>query len=46
VLYELGFDLLMPIQEKPCDLEYSLKNSERLLERTGERMARLIKMEI
>jgi len=46
VLYELGFDLLMPIQEKPCDLEYSLKNSEQLLERTGERMARLIKMEI
>lgn len=46
VLYELGFDLLMSIQEKPCDLEYSLKNSERLLERTGERMARLIKIEI
>lgn len=46
VLYESGFDLLMPIQERPCDLEYSLKNSEQLLERTGERMARLIKMEI
>jgi glycerate kinase len=46
VLYESGFDLLMPIQEKPCDTEYSLKNSEQLLERTGERMARLIKMEI
>lgn len=46
VLYESGFDLLMPIQEKPCELEYSLKNSEQLLERTGERIARLIKMEI
>ena len=45
-LYELGFDLLMPIQEKPGDLEYSLKNGEELLERTGERMARLLKMEI
>jgi glycerate kinase len=46
VLYELGFDLLMPIQEKPGDLEYSLKNGNELLERTGERMARLLKMEI
>ncbi|MCK4880354.1 MAG: glycerate kinase [Bacteroidales bacterium] len=46
VLYELGFDLLMPIQEKPGDLESSLKNGEELLERTGERMARLLKMKI
>jgi glycerate kinase len=46
VLYELGFDLLMPIQEKPGDLESSLRNAEQLLERTGERMARLLKMEI
>ena len=46
VLYEEGFNLLMPIQEKPGDLEYSLKNGKELLERTGERMARLLKMEI
>ena len=46
VLYELGFDLLMPIQEKPGDLEFSLRNAEPLLERTGERIARLLKMEI
>jgi len=46
VLHELGFDLLMPIQEKPGDLESSLKNGEQLLERCGERMARLLKMEI
>ena len=46
LLYELGFDLLMPIQEKPGKLESSLKNGEQLLERTGERMARLLKMEI
>ena len=46
VLYELGFDLLMPIQEKPGDLEFSLRNAEQLLERTGERIARLLKMEI
>lgn len=46
VLYDLGFDLLMPIQEKPGSLEFSLRNAEQLLERTGERMARLLKMEI
>jgi glycerate kinase len=46
VLYEAGFDLLMPIQEKPGDLESSLKNGELLLERTGERLARLLKMKI
>jgi len=46
VLYKLGFDLLMPIQEKPGDLESSLKNGEQLLERCGERMARLFRLEI
>lgn len=46
LLYELGFDLLMPIQEKPGDLAYSLEHAEQLLERTGERLARLLKMEI
>ena len=46
LLYEHGFDLLMPIQEKPGDLETSLKDGEMLLTRTGERLARLLKMEI
>ena len=46
ILYELGFDLLMPIQEKPGDLEYSLKNGQLLLERCGGRMARLLAMKI
>jgi glycerate kinase len=46
LLYDFGFDLLMPIQEKPGDLESSLKEVEKLLERTGERLARLLKMEI
>ena len=45
-LYDEGFDLLMPIQEKPGDLETSLKNAEQLLERTGERLARLLRMKI
>jgi glycerate kinase len=45
-LHESGFDLLMPIQEKPVDLESSLKYGRQLLERTGERLARLLKMKI
>jgi glycerate kinase len=46
VLFGEGFDLLMPIQEKPGDLESSLKNGRQLLERAGERLARLLKMKI
>lgn len=46
VLYEEGFDLLMSIQEKPGDLETSLRNAKQLLERTGERIARLLTMKI
>ena len=42
VLYKSGFDLLMPIQEKPGDLEYSLRNGKQLLERCGERIARML----
>jgi glycerate kinase len=46
LLYDFGFDLLLSIQEKPGDLETALKDGEKLLERTGERMGRLLKMEI
>jgi glycerate kinase len=46
LLYDHGFDLLLPIQEKPGDLESSLREGAKLLERTGERLARLLKMEI
>lgn len=42
VLYESGFDLLLSIQEKPGDLAESLANAGPMLERTGERIARLI----
>lgn len=45
-LYKEGFDVLMPIQEKPGDLETSLRDGEQLLERCGERMARLFSMKI
>ena len=42
ILYDFGFDLLMPIQERPGDLESSLKEGGKLLERTGERIARML----
>ncbi len=45
-LYEEGFDVLMPIQEKPGDLEASLRDGKQLLERCGERIARLLSMKI
>lgn len=46
ILYELGFDVLMPIQERPGDLESALREGEQLLVRTGERVARLLSMKI
>ena len=46
VLYELGFNLLMSIQEKPGDLAWSLAHAGQLLERCGERIARLLSMKI
>ncbi len=46
MLYDEGFDLLMPIQEKPGDLEESLRNGKQLLERCGERTARLLTLKI
>jgi glycerate kinase len=44
VLYESGFDLLLSIQEKPGDLAASMASAGPLLERTGERIARIIKL--
>ncbi len=43
-LYQEGFDVIMSIQEKPGNLAYALSHAEELLERTGERMARLIRL--
>ncbi len=45
-LYKEGFDVLMPIQEKPSDLAAALENAPLLLERTGERIARMLKIQI
>lgn len=44
VLYNEGFDLLLPIQEKPVDLKTALAEAGPLLERTGERIARWISL--
>ena len=41
-LYKEGFDLILPIQEKPADLASALENAPELLERTGERIARML----
>jgi len=43
-LYQKGFDLLLSIQEKPGDLAESLASAGPLLERTGERIARMIQL--
>ncbi|MFH0759582.1 MAG: glycerate kinase [Bacteroidota bacterium] len=45
-LYGAGFDVIMPIQEKPSDLASAIKQAPALLERAGERIARLIRLQI
>lgn len=45
-LYQMGFDVILPIQEKPSDLDYAIMHSEELLKRSGERIARMISLEI
>jgi glycerate kinase len=45
-LYNHGFSLLLPILEGPSDLESAIRNAPFLLERTGERIARMIRLGI
>ena len=45
VLYDLGFDVIMPIMEGPADLEFAMTNARYLLENTGERMGRWLSLE-
>ena len=42
ILYLHGFDLLMPVQEKPVDLAEAMDNAAGMLRRTGERIARML----
>jgi glycerate kinase len=46
ILYDHGFDVIMPIMEKPVDLAFALANAEHLLENTGERIGRLLGLNI
>ncbi len=46
VLYDQGFDVIMPIMEKPVDLAFALASAEHLLENTGERIGRLLGLSI
>ena len=46
VLYNEGFDLLVPIQEKPVDLATALAEAGPMLERAGERIARWISLSL
>jgi glycerate kinase len=43
-LYQHGFDLILSIQEKPTDLSYAIEHAEEMLQRTGERIARMLKL--
>ncbi|MDX2430898.1 MAG: glycerate kinase [Bacteroides sp.] len=45
-LYGEGFDVIMPIQEKPTDLASALENAPLLLEHAGERIARMLKIQL
>ncbi len=46
ILYDHGFDVILPIMEKPADLAFALANAEQLLENTGERIGRFLKLNI
>ena len=41
LLYEHGINAILPVQEEPATLEYSLQNGAELLERAAERALRL-----
>jgi len=45
-LYREGFKLILPILEKPADLESAIRNAPSLLKNTGERIARLLDIRI
>lgn len=43
-LYNHGFDLLLPIIERPVKLEEAFENAPEFLQNTGERIGRMLKM--
>jgi glycerate kinase len=44
LLYDEGFQAIVPILEKPSDLAFAISNASILLERAGERIARLVQI--
>lgn len=46
VMYQMGFSVILPILEKPSDLDYAISHAEELLKRTGERIARMIRLKL
>ncbi len=46
VMYQMGFNVILPILEKPSDLDYAISHAEELLKRTGERIARMISLKL
>ena len=44
VLYNYGINAIFPITDRPMTLEESIQGSQELLERTGERVARMLKI--
>jgi len=43
-LYKIGFQVIMPIIDKPMTIDEALKNTPSMLEDTGERIARFIQL--
>jgi glycerate kinase len=42
MLYQKGFDLILPVMEAPTELDNALKKAPILLENTGKRIARIL----
>ncbi len=45
-LYEVGFDLILPIVERPLSLEESIRRADEWLVNTGERIGRIIQLRV
>ena len=43
-LYKIGFQVIMPIIDKPMTIDEALKNTPSMLEDTGERIARFVQL--
>lgn len=46
VMYQMGFDLILPILESPSSLDDAIDHAEELLKKTGERIARIINLRL